>query len=350
MFRVIYSDNPAEWRKVIERCGDVDVCQLPEYHSAYQSREEHATAVLWVFEEADKVFCYPFFLSDVVLRSIQGTFTTEFKDISSVYGYSGAISSEFSGDFVSKAWSVFDSWAAEQKVVAEFVRFSCFTDNSKLAHPDCEILSNRPAAISLLPDSVEDYSSQLKAKSRNMVRRAQREGLLGKVVPLSKGLDEFRDLYQRTMRRNDSTSFFDYDDRYYDALLSLPDDEVFMSGVYRRNELVSAAIGLRYKDGALYHLGANDSQYMKHGAGNFCLYLMMGKLIDLGVKFVTVGGGRTTSGDDPLFKFKARNATGMTEFKIGKRILDRRAYKYLQQKWVDIGNSVAGPEKLIFYR
>jgi len=338
------------WRDALNRCAPFDVCHLPEYHCAYETREAEGSALLWVYDCGGDTFCYPFFLSPVNIINGEEVWESGFRDISSVYGYSGPLSSTTDSDFLSRAWSEFDEWSKSQKVIAEFVRFSCFVDNDHLAHPKCDIASNRPIAFSNLPDTSKEYFANLRGKTRNMVHRAERSGLIGRIESLSAGLDAFRELYQRTMQRNQSTTFFDYGDLYYDHLLNLDEEEVFISCIYNEEKLVSGAIALAHGEGSLYHLGANDADFMRNGCGNLCLFKMTSHLIELGVRYLTMGGGRTTTDDDPLYKFKSRNATDSTVYEIGKRVVDQDAYDLVVARWLEFGNSEPGLGRLIFYR
>ncbi len=334
------------WRDALGAFARVDVCQVPEYHVAYSGRIEGSEPLMWRYEEGGERFCYPFLLTSVVL----GEEKTDYSDISSIYGYSGPLSSTNDAAFLQKAWAAFDIWAAEKKVIAEFTRFSLYADNRALAHPGAQVEFNRPSAISHLPQTEEELLAALGKKTRNMIRKAEKAGLEARELEPKAGMAVFRALYEETMDRNEAPDFFLYDDTYYDLLLSLPEGELRLFGVFDGDDMVGTAMALVHGKGALYHLGASLSDYARLGAGNLSMFGMSKGLMSAGVEFVTVGGGRTTAEDDPLFRFKKSNAMDVSEFHIGKRIVDSEGYNDVVKRWQDLYKTEVNSNMLIFYR
>ena len=48
--------------------------------------------------------------------------SSTYRDIESVYGFTGPVASTADGDFLAAAWQAFGTWCSTQHVVAEFVR------------------------------------------------------------------------------------------------------------------------------------------------------------------------------------------------------------------------------------
>lgn len=351
MIEVVTADDSIRWREALSSFDRVDVCHMPEYHLAYDTRFEGAKAFLWTYSRGNSRLSFPFLLSPIIISEADGkSVDTGYFDISGVYGFSGPLSNTSDRGFLDEAWQAFDDWAKSKRAISEFIRFSVYSKNFQLAHLECRVEPNRPISVSILPENKEAYIEQLPSKTRNMIRRASREGLVARKVPIRDGLDAFRELYERTMARNQATSFFAYDDRYYNKLLSLPAGEIVLHAVYSGDQMVAAAIGLVHKTYGFYHLGASDTATSKIGAGNLVLYDMACRLIDKGVKFFNVGGGRTTSHDDPLFRFKESNGTSVEQFYIGKRVLDSRAYQDVAQQWQKLTGTEPNLNVLQFYR
>ena len=135
MSHVLEAGDATAWRAALAQFARVDVCHLPEYHRAYSSRFEGAQALMWCYQEGSDSLCHPFLLSPVVLSSEEGKTITHYRDISSVYGYSGPLATTDNKDFLEAAWNKFDQWAVENNAVSEFIRFSTYADNLKYAHP-----------------------------------------------------------------------------------------------------------------------------------------------------------------------------------------------------------------------
>lgn len=339
------------WREALKPFSKVDVCQLPEYHMAYSKREADSNALMWCYSEGEDYFCYPFLHTQISLITDDNKFIdTEYSDISSIYGYSGPLSTSADSGFLKKAWEAFDVWAKKNKVIAEFTRFSIYANTKLYAHPSSKIEFNRYAAVSYLPDNKEDLMGLLGSKTRNMIRKAIRSGLVSKELDPKEWLSKFRALYDNTMDRNQATFFFMYDDDYFNKLLSMPSNDVKLIGVFKGEEMIASAIAIIYQECALYHLGASKTEYSNLGSGNLCLFFLSQNLIDHGVKFLNLGGGRTTSDDDALYKFKKNNSTHVEDYSIGKRIIDKEGYEVLKRRWLAINTSNNHTNKLIFYR
>ena len=340
---IIDASDTESWRRALEVFSRVDVCQSPQYHVAYSRRIAGSKPLLWRYEKAGESFCYPFLLTPVAQR-------TDYHDISSIYGYSGPLATTSNADFLQAAWAAFDAWTAERKVIAEFTRFSPYAGSKAFAHPDATVEANRTIAVSRLPRNEEELLQALGAKTRNMLRRAEKSGLQARQLAAKEWIGAFRTLYEETMQRNESPEFFLYDDAYYDTLLSLPEGEFRLFGVFHGEKLVSAAIALTAGQGALYHLGAGLAEYAHNGAGNLCLFEMSKNLMTDGVSFLNVGGGRTTDPDDPLLRFKKSNAMATETFYIGKRIVDAGGYRDVTRLWKAATGKDIDASKLIFYR
>lgn len=339
------------WRAALAAFERVDVCQLPEYHQAYARRFPGAEALLWRYRAGENSLCYPFLLTPVVLRGAGGEARdTGWRDISGIYGYSGPLASRADADFRAEAWRAFDSWAAGQKVLCEFIRFSAWVGNRDLAHPAVSVEYNRPVAIAELPADRDAWLARLGGKTRNMLRKAARAGLAARMVDARAAMPAFRALYVETMTRNRASEFFAYDDAYYDFLLELPPGELLLAAVYRGPEMVAAALGLAHRGMAFYHLGASTRDGSRDGAGNLALFELAACLIERGIGYFSVGGGRGTAPDDPLYRFKRSNASTEDGFYIGKRVHDAEAYARVVKTWETMNDTRLTGPNLQFYR
>lgn len=346
MYRLIPATDNANWKEALALVGEVDATCLPEYHLAYTLRVPHSTALLWHFSQDSQHMVYPFLLSSVTLEDV----ATGHFDISSIYGYTGPLSSTTTPSFLRDAWNAFDEFAAKQRIIAEFIRFSPFNRNENLAHPKVLVLANRELAVSRLPATVEEFHTSLNPKTRNMLRKARHAGFRPQELDFSVHLPEFRALYAETMRRNNAPEFFLYDDDYWAHLLSLTPYGMRLFGTLFDGKLVAGSIGIAHGKSGLYHLGASLVEHAKSGASNLSLYAMSCGLLASGVTFLNMTGGRTVADNDPLFLFKKNNANGLATFHIGKRVIDASAYNNFAETWLHHHGMPPDLEKIIFWR
>jgi hypothetical protein len=346
MERLIPASERAGWREALAPLGEVDATYLPEYHLAYSLRVAGSAPLLWHFSRDGQHFLYPFLLTPVALDGL----ATPYFDITSIYGYTGPVATTSDSGFVNAAWAAFDAYTARQKIVAEFVRFSPFHGNERFAHPRSTVLANRTLAASRLPASREALLQSLGSKTRNMLRKAQREGLAARELALPGYLAGFRALYDETMARNNAPAFFRYDDAYWEQLLGLGPRGLRLFGTFSGERLVAASMAVAHGRSGLYHLGASLPDYARLGAGNLSLFEMSCGLMEGGVDFLNMTGGRTAAADDPLLLFKRSNANGTATFHIGKRIVDPLAYNDMATQWRELRGSPPDAEKIVFWR
>lgn len=337
---LISASDCAGWRAALMLIGEIDCTYLPEYHLAYRLRIEGSIPLMWRYSCGGEHFLYPFLLTPVM--------DTGGFDISSVYGYTGPIATTTSPEFLSAAWQAFDDYAAGQKIIAEFVRFSPFNENQRFAHPKTMVEANRNLAVSNLPGE-DALPEKIDPKTRNMLRKAERAGLVARELTLPEHLPAFRRLYDDTMSRNQASEFFRYDDAYWHHLLMLGQG-LRLFGVFAEDTLVAAAMSVSHGKSGLYHLGASLTEYARQGAGNLSLFAMSRGLLASGVTFINMTGGRTTAADDPLLLFKKSNATGTATFYIGKRIINSAAYEDMKKAWAAREGKAPDAAKIIFWR
>ena len=336
----------SKWRETLVEFGELDGTFLPEYHLAYAGRTGRSEAFIWHFSRNGMHFAYPFIKTPVVIGDLE----LPYSDISSVYGYTGPIATTQDTTFLKEAWQAFDEEAARQNIVAEFTRFSPFNKNEIFAHPQTSVIANRTLAASYLPESRELLIASLGSKTRNMLRKAEREGLTARQLDLPENLPAFRLLYDETMLRNHAPEFFLYDDTYWHHLLSLGKNGLKLFGAFAGEKMVAASMAISNGKSGLYHLGASLTEFAKLGAGNLSIFSMSQGLMDCGVTFINMTGGRTDHAEDPLLLFKRSNANATVTFHIGKRILNPDAYNYIATKWQQLNGVSPDSGKLVFWR
>lgn len=346
MERLIPASERDGWREALALLGEVDATYLPEYHLAYALRIQDSSPLLWHFEQGGEHFVYPFLLTPVALEGR----TTPYFDITGIYGYTGPIATTADAAFLKTAWAAFDVYAARQKVIAEFVRFSPFNRNEGFAHPQATVIVNRTLAASQLPATAETLLQSMGSKTRNMLRKAEREGLAARELPLPQYLPAFCSLYAETMERNQAPMFFRYDDAYWAQLLNLGQQGLRLFGTFAGDKLVAASMAVAHGRSGLYHLGASLTEYARLGAGNLSLFAMSRGLAQGGVKFLNMTGGRTAAVNDPLLLFKRSNANGTATFHISKRVVDTLAYNDVVTQWRELRGSPPDAEKIVFWR
>ncbi len=334
--------NKELWEQFLEKFENIDFYFYPDFHDLYKLRYSKAQPNVWIFEEHDNIFLYPFNLTEIDLQINQGK---KFFDISSTYGFVGPISTTNDPKFISAAWNEFDIWSNKNGIVLEFIRFNPLINNQKISHKNTVIEFNRYVGISDYRHGENYFKDKIPSKTKNMIKKASKNGFETKKICFKEIKNDFLKIYRETMKRNKANTFFDYDEKYFEKLCDFNQTQFY--GIFHENNLVAGGIFFVTNGIASYHLGACKKEFLKFGLSNLYLYDASLDFIKNEVNFMNLGGGRTTSNQDGLFKFKRDNSTEKKKFFIGKRIINSEIYNFISSKF---GEKKKNSNRLIFYR
>lgn len=326
-----------EWRAAIERQELADVFHLPEYHAAAEANGD-GEALLFHAEDGDAALVHPF-----LIRPID----EELSDIETVYGYSGPLAASADREFLVRAWDAFDGWCAERRVVAEFVRFNPLSENERTFGDRYETSFARDSVVVDLTPSARERWQAYSSGQRNMVRRAEREGLDVGVVA---NVDAFAALYRDTMRRVGADRRYFFSDAYFSNLHRGLGERLRLFGVRRGEDLVAAAIFLVHRDRMHYHLAASHPEARRGGASNLLLHAAIDWGAGSGLRILHLGGGLSPDHSDSLFRFKASVSRLTRPVYVGGRVHDAAAYKRLCEAWLRRHGAGARPGFFLLWR
>ena len=321
-------DHRGDWHQYLQLIPPHfrDIYFQPEYLDLHRL-DETSQALLFVYAREKSVWLYPFLLRPINFSSE----ATGCYDIESQYGYGGPLSNACDPDFIREANHVFADWCVRSQIVAEFVRFHPLIDNRYLL-PTVESIRDRET-VSLDLERVKLGELPFGAKTNNMLRRAERSGLKCEVSANSGDFELFVRLYKETMSRLDAGSFYYFNDDYFKGLNALMQQQGFMVVAKSEEEIVAAAVFFRGANYLHYHLSATDASNRIPGVMNAVIYTAAihekGSLLTK----LHLGGGRTSSTDDSLLKFKKTMGTDSHTFFFGKRIHNNVMYDTLRENW-----------------
>lgn len=348
-FKVIGSNELSEWYAALEHLDKLEPCFLPEYHSAY-TRDSLQSSMMLHLNDGKHHFCYPFILTQIGDNRILGAQFSDYADVSSVYGYSGPYANTNDPDFINEAWILIDEWLTNRNVIAEFTRYSPFLKNTNFRAHGTKLEINRKLAFSMLTNK-PDVFSLLDSKTRNMIRKAEKNGLIFSELEERGSIKAFRELYNTTMERNKPEKFFMYDEAYFSKMSKLNQKGYLkIYGVRENNQIIAAAMVLTVRSAAIYHLGCSNEAGLKSGASNLLLFKIHQELIKNGVTSFNLGGGRAAVDEDPLLRFKCKNSIGTSDYFIGKRVINSRIYKQIKDIYLLYDPSIQSENRIIYYR
>ena len=332
MFDVLNLNDTSKWNEYLclipSQCQDVYF--TPEYYSIYQNYGD-GEALCFVFERDGQIALYPFLKNPIT--SLGYELDKEYYDIQGAYGYNGLIASTDNAGFIAEFWEAFDVWCQENDVVAEFMRFHPLLNNQKLASLKMKTFFSRHTVsldLSLLLDEI--WTQQFSSKNRNMIRKAEKEGV---TIVESDDYETFRKLYDSTMTNLHAEKYYFFPQSYYDEYKASFKDNGILYFAMFDGKVIAGSMFMFSEDYAHYHLSARNREYSKYAANNLILWHGIQKAKERGCKWFHFGGGTTGEEIDSLLLFKQNFSKTKTEFWIGKRVHNQEVYNQIVTQWKD---------------
>jgi hypothetical protein len=254
-------------------------------------------------------------------------------DVITPYGYGGPVAT---GDDppVELFWYLYESWCAERRVVASFMRFHPLLENHRYAGPGFAV-ERLGTTIAWNLDRPDDPFDGMHSAHRNSTRKAQRAGAEVTAVEGPDDLSQFVEAYEATMTRAGASPFYFFDHEYWRRLETSLCDRVVRFDARIDSELVASALCLASLPWMHYHLGATSELGRSSGAGNLVLVEAARWAQARGFELFHLGGG-VGGGEDALFRFKERfHVAGRRDAYIGKVVHDEPVYAALTDRGAD---------------
>ena len=307
-----------------------DMYFMPEY-MALQSAGPDLQAVCFVFSAEQLVWMYPSLLRRF---SVVGgkKLDRDYYDLESAYGYGGPISNSTDQGFLSKAHAAFHEWCQGHGVIAEFSRLHPLLQNQCFLDPEVQVLLDRDTR-SLELTKLDPEQPPFDGTSRNMLRKAERSGVIVERASLDKDWPQFVALYCKTMDRVGADAFYYFSDSYFSGLRELARKSGFLLAAKLGEKLLSAAVFFKGQSYLHYHISATDPDHRMPGATNQVIWQagLLGR--QAGLTRLHLGGGRTREAGDSLLRFKTSMSTDTHPFYIAKRVHNKEAYSLVKNLW-----------------
>lgn len=322
-----------DWEDRLQRCGDHDIYHLPQYHLLAEKNGE-GKPFLFFFQSNDGCAALPFLLRPVA--EVDGLKSTQFNDISSVYGYPGIITSmkrddknasAFREEFQIELLKIFK----KLKVVTFFSRTNPLFSNEWLLDNFMEIISLSKTVAIDLSFSDKTQLSQMTKGHKYDIRKARKNGVVVSEDPEFKAIDSFFQLYNETMKRNNASEHYYFTKDYYSLLKQYFGKSIKLYYAKVEDRIISAALFFLHKGIIQYHLSGGLREFFHLNGAKLILDEVRQQGSQDGFKWLHLGGGVGSSGDN-LFRFKAGFSKVRLPFQINRKVTNQDAYTDLCKK------------------
>lgn len=320
MIRLISYKDDKQWDDVVRSFKNYDVYYLCGYVKPFMLHGDGEPCLL--FSEGKGIRAIYVFMKRKTF--IEGIF-----DAITPYGYGGVL---FDGSPTQKDlqlfWCSFNEKMREENIIDNFVRYHPVLANALQMKKISTVIDlGKTIAIDL--SSTEIIWNNIVSKNRNMIRKAEKNGV---EIRHGKDMELFRDfkrIYNVTMQKDNAEGYYFFEDSFYESIHRDLYNNYEMFYAVLDGQIIAMSIMLYANKQMHYHLSGSLMEYRNCAPSNLLLYKAALWGCEQGFKTFHLGGG-VGSGEDNLYKFKAAfNRNSDYQFSVGKEIFDRKKYDEL---------------------
>lgn len=324
--QVISVEDSGHWDDIVRSFKNYDVFYLSGYVKAFQHNGDGEPLLFYFADGQTRA------INVVMKRDISeyprfhGNIDSgELFDLSTPYGYGGFI---IEGEQKARVKEAYNAYCISNRIVCEFVRFSLFSEY--VGHFDGVSESRTHNIVRSLTETPEQLLKDFEHKVRKNIKRAVAKGLTFEVDLEGKRIEEFLEIYESTMKRNNAADTFYFDRGFFNILNTMKDNVAYFH-VLHEGMVISTELVLYADDYCYSYLGGTSSKFYDMRPNDYLKYGIILWAHEKGLKNFVLGGGHRC--DDGIFQYKKSFApNGITNYYIGKKIFDQKTYDMLVDK------------------
>lgn len=320
MIRIFNITEATEWDAVVQSFSEYDVYYLSGYVKAFQIHGDGEPQML-LFEGSNIRAIYVYMKRKTKIYGVFDSITP--------YGYGGfLLEGDVSEKNLKEMWAAYEHKMNEENIVDNFVRYHPVLANASPMKYCSEVIDmGKTVAMDLASEDV--IWTNIHSKNRNMIRKAEKNGIKIKHGQGLELFDEFIKIYNATMDMNNTEEYYYFKHEFYKSIHEDLRNNYEMFWAEYEGKIIAMSIMI-FANGRLnYHLSGSDIKYRKMAPSNLLLYKAALWGCERGMKTLHLGGG-VGSCEDNLFQFKiAFNRFSNFQFSIGKHVFNDRKYKEL---------------------
>lgn len=309
-----------EWDELVHSFANYDVYYLSGYVKAFQIHGD-GEPQLFYYNENGLRGIYVYMKRNTTIEGVYDSITP--------YGYGGfLLEGDDSEDNMKALWKAYVEKMKSENVVDNFVRYHPVLANA-IPMKVCSDVIDLGKTVSMDLTSEEVIWKNIHSKNRNMIRKAEKNGIVIKHGQGLKLFDDFIKIYNATMDKDNAEPYYYFKPEFYKSIHEDLKDNYEMFWAEYDGKIIAMSIMI-FANGRLnYHLSGSDLQYRNLAPSNLLLYKAAMWGMEKGMKTFHLGGG-VGSKEDNLYKFKiAFNRFSDCQFSIAKHIFDNEKYDEL---------------------
>lgn len=330
MLTVFSLAESEQWDKAVRSFSEYDTYWLSGYVKAFKIHGDGEPLLFFYEDEKTRginVVMKRDIANDKHFSSVLEP--SRYYDFSSPYGYGGWL---MEGDDSDALFKSYEAWCENNGIIDEFVRFHPVIGNSKYSEKHYDVIP-LGLTVSLDLTSPEIIWNNITSKSRNMIRKAEKNGISIYNGRYPEIFETFRKIYNGTMDKDSADPYYYFEPEFYQSICDDLAQNAQVFYAVMEGKIIAASIMLVANGRMNYHLSGSIREYANLAPTNLLLYKAALWGCANGCKTLYLGGG-VGSGDDNLFRFKKTfyRLDDVPRFYIGKKIFNNMLYEYLMSK------------------
>lgn len=325
MLKIVSIKDSSQWDSIVTTFKEYDVYYLSGYVKAFEIHGDGTPQLLYYDENGLRAI-YVYMKRTTAIRGWFDTITP--------YGYGGVL---FEGDVtetnIKTFWNAYVNKMQELNIVTNFVRYHPVLANAEPMRCTTEVVDlGKTIAMDL--SSPEVIWENITSKNRNMIRKAEKNGVTIFHSSNSALFDDFITMYNATMDKDNATDYYYFTPNFYKSI------QQDLAGNYElfyavcNGRIIAMSIILFANKQMHYHLSGSLFEYRNLAPTNQLLYKAALWGYEQGFETFHLGGG-VGSGEDGLYQFKASfNRKSNYQFSIAKHIFNQTQYDALVEERV----------------
>lgn len=320
MIQIFNMNQAKEWDELVHSFANYDVYYLSGYVKAFQIHGD-GEPQLFYYNENGLRGIYVYMKRKTAIEGVYDSITP--------YGYGGfLLEGDESEEKIKSLWKVYVEKMKSENIVDNFVRYHPVLANA-IPMKVCSDVIDLGKTVSMDLSSEDVIWKNIHSKNRNMIRKAEKNGI---VIKHGQGLelfDDFIKIYNATMDKDNAEPYYYFKPEFYKSIHEDLNDNYEMFWAEYEGKIIAMSIMI-FANGRLnYHLSGSDLQYRNLAPSNLLLYKAAMWGMEKGMNTFHLGGG-VGSGEDNLYKFKiAFNRFSDCQFSIAKHVFDNEKYDEL---------------------
>lgn len=320
MIQIFNLNQAKDWDNLVQSFINYDVYYLSGYVKAFFIHGD-GDPHLFYYNENGLRGIYVYMKRKTAIEGVYDSITP--------YGYGGfLLEGDETEENIKSLWKAYVEKMKSENIVDNFVRYHPVLANA-IPMKVCSDVIDLGKTVSMDLSSEDVIWKNIHSKNRNMIRKAEKNGI---VIKHGQGLelfDDFIKIYNATMDKDYAEPYYYFKPEFYKSIHEDLKDNYEMFWAEYEGKIIAMSIMI-FANGRLnYHLSGSDLQYRNLAPSNLLLYKAAMWGMEKGMKTFHLGGG-VGSGEDNLYKFKiAFNRFSDCQFSIAKHVFDNEKYDEL---------------------